>query len=115
MVNVPLLCSGDREIGFHRGWPETDASRLRTPDLSVVRDPAPLFGSWLGYVVLGSADRFRAPWLLDGLASLYGSPLSPSSNPRASYHAVRRRSARGRGGRSTGYARRRRDPRPDRG
>ena len=25
-------CSGDREAGSNRGWPEIDASRLRTPD-----------------------------------------------------------------------------------
>ena len=25
-------CSGVREAGLYRWWPETDASRLRTPD-----------------------------------------------------------------------------------
>jgi len=66
MVNVPLLCSGDREIGFHRGWPETDASRLRTPDLSVVREPAPhvqsISRSWSS-----SAIRFLARLCGSGL------------------------------------------------
>src|SRR5882724_13640211 len=29
-----FVCSGDRETGFDRGWPETGANRLRTPDPS---------------------------------------------------------------------------------
>src|SRR5206468_946037 len=37
IVNTWLLCSGDREIGSHRGWPDIGASRLRTPDLDAVR------------------------------------------------------------------------------
>src|SRR5207253_8197827 len=45
------------EAGSYRRWPEIDASRLRTSNLSVLRDSAPPFGSRLGV-------WFLAPWFL---------------------------------------------------
>jgi len=39
--NAPIdelfICSGDREAGLHRGWPEKGAGRLRTPAQSIRR------------------------------------------------------------------------------
>src|SRR3989442_12237441 len=43
IVNTWLLCSGDREIGSHRGWPDIGATRLRTPDLDAVREVGSAF------------------------------------------------------------------------
>ena len=37
-------CRGDREAGSNRGWPETDASRLRTPDPET---PLTILRGWL--------------------------------------------------------------------
>ena len=48
------------EIGSHRGWPEIDASRLRTPDLDAIRVSALLSGSGPRPTVgLASRLRFR--------------------------------------------------------
>src|SRR5262249_16167916 len=38
-------CSGDREAGFDRGWPETDAAWLRTAMLIAVRSACPAWSS----------------------------------------------------------------------
>lgn len=38
------FCSGDREAGSNRGWPETGASRLRTPDPET---PRTILRGWL--------------------------------------------------------------------
>src|SRR5438309_1820686 len=35
-----IICSGVREGGLYRGWPEIEAAWLRTPDLPVLRTPA---------------------------------------------------------------------------
>ena len=53
-------CSGDREAGSNRGWPETGASRLRTPDpetpLAALRG---WLSSWrgIGMVAAGMARQ----------------------------------------------------------
>ncbi|HZO41000.1 MAG TPA: hypothetical protein VFE97_17395 [Methylomirabilota bacterium] len=53
-------CSEDREAGSNRGWPETDASRLRTPDpetpLTILRG---WLSSWrgIGLVAAGMARQ----------------------------------------------------------
>src|SRR5262249_29209661 len=44
---VAIYCSGDREVGSRRGWPETGAIWLRTPEPGAVRsfDPGLRFSS----------------------------------------------------------------------
>src|SRR5262249_46163309 len=76
--NAPVCCSGDREVGSHRGWPEIEATRLRTPDLGLAVKPALLSGCRPAPdpVAATGRPRYLASW---PAASILDARSSPST------------------------------------
>src|SRR5262245_48801534 len=113
MVTLTLLCSDSLEVGSHRGWPEIDATRLRTPGLEAGRE----VGSALWFVdprPICSVPRGAAP-PVNLAGALFGSWFYLALDARNSSMRLTTGRARDRAGRSRGRGHRRRGRRPDPG